>query len=122
MLRRIGGWLADWFHINDLRSSHAQLGPMRFWATLGATFAWIGVWGWLSFTATWPGNCDREGRRLLGLAKQMRCSPELLAGGPREIALFAFLWAMPAALVAALIWRGWDEWRRRSRRNLPLED
>jgi hypothetical protein len=126
MLTRIGAWLADWFHINQLRGYHAQLGPARFWAMLAVTFAWIGVWVWLSFTASWPGKCDREGRKLLGLVKELRCSPDLLAGGPTEWALFAFHWTVHTLLVLALIWRGHFEcrkWRRnRAARILPLED
>lgn len=122
MLRAIGGFLADVFGITQLRDGHAALGGLRFWTILGLTLGWIGLWAWLEITATWPGTCDHEGRRLMRFVKELRCSPDLLSGGPREIALFVFLWVIPSVLAGALVWRARFEWRKHSRRIRPMAD
>lgn len=93
--------MRSWTGIPELKEGYRQLGPARFWALMVAILAWIGVGAWLTVTANWPGTCDHEGRRTIGFLKQLGCSPDLLTGGPREWALFLWLWSMPALVIGA---------------------
>jgi hypothetical protein len=116
VLRAVGRFLAEQLGFAELKEGYRTLGSPRFFAVLISILAYCLAYAWLVADAEWPGRCDHEGRRLLGLLKQMRCSPDLLQGGATEIALFAMLWLMPAVVAAALIWRLAYEIRRRRNR------
>lgn len=90
--------------IPELKESYRQLGPMKFTAMTAGTLGYIALWVWLEMTANWPGQCDHEGRKLWGLVKELGCSADLLAGGPREWGLFAMLWSLPAVVVGTIIY------------------
>jgi hypothetical protein len=98
--------------IPELRDAYRAAGPLRFALWMGGVLLWIGIFAWLSMTATWPEGCDHSGRKLVGLIREMRCSPGLLAGGVREYALFAFLWTLPAVVIGALIYAAVKRRRR----------
>jgi hypothetical protein len=90
--------------IPELKESYRKLGPRNFWLTMSGTIAFIILGAWLSMTAQWAGQCDHSGRGLVGLVKELRCSPDLLVGGPVEIGLFIWIWSMPAIVVGCLAW------------------
>jgi len=90
--------------LSDLRESYRVLGGAKFWALISGTISWIAIGVWLMMTATWPGQCDHEGRKLIGHFKQLYCSPDLLSGGLTEYGLFAWLWSMPLFVVGLILW------------------
>lgn len=90
--------------IPELKGAYRELGPLRFVLLMGSMLLWIGTFAWLSMTATWPEGCDHSGRKLMGLIREMRCSPGLLAGGVREYALFVFIWTLPAFIIGVVIY------------------
>ena len=89
--------------ISELKEAYRQLGGRKLVLILAATFAWIGIGAWLMMSATWPGRCDHEGRRIVGYVKELYCSPELLSGGAQEIGLFFWLWSMPIGVAGFIL-------------------
>jgi hypothetical protein len=90
--------------VPELKDSYRQLGRRKFLAIIIATVAWIGGGAWFMVMASWPSQCDHEGRKIAGFIKKLYCSPDLLSGGAVEFGLFAWLWSMPALLIGVLIW------------------
>ncbi len=79
----------------------------RFWAFMGATFAWIAVDIWLSSAIDWPNGYGFHCRGQACLYVELWHSPVLI--GPRHrhpLALFQFvwMWAAPAFGVWLFIW------------------
>ena len=90
--------------IPQLKDAYRRLGAGKFWASvLGTLF--IGIFIWSVLAAEWPSQCVNGGRKLLALVNQLRCSPELLSGGPTERILFISLWSLPALFIATLVYR-----------------
>ncbi|MBJ7501610.1 MAG: hypothetical protein JHC57_17770 [Sphingopyxis sp.] len=107
-------------NIRQLRDYHAQIGPLKFWSLMAGVLAYCVGGATLMQMASWPGQCDHEGRRLTGYVKQLGCSLDLLSGGPVEYMLFVFLWSMPATVAGALIYAFVKKHRRNRNPILPL--
>ena len=89
--------------IPELREYHKKVGPLRFWSLMGCTFTWIGIGAWLAIYLNFPtaygSTCHRK-----CLLEEFWFSPALVSEGHRnvtELALFAWLWSMPALVVGA---------------------
>ena len=104
-----------------LKESHRQLGGPMFWTMLIGTLVYIGVGSWLSIVAAWPGQCDHEGRSVVGIAKEIYCSPDLLGGGAIEIGLFAWLWSLICFPLVAIAWSWINHWKRQRHNRLDSE-
>ena len=111
-------FFADVTGFTQLREGYMALGAVRFWAVMAATLAYIIMGTVLAMSANWPGNCDHEGRRLIRLVKEMRCSPDLLGGGVVEIGLFIWLWSMPVVGIVAVAWSWINHYRRKRARTI----
>ena len=106
--------------ISRLKAYHKELGPLRFWSLLIATILfillWVGADIWLSGKIGWPDSygfhCSRR-----CLIENAIHSPQLLRGGSvYELALFAHIWTMPAALAGIALWTVVKRVRRNSGR------
>ncbi len=112
----VKSFLADTFGITELRESHDALGGGKFWTLVGATLVYIAIGSTLMIMAVWPGSCDHEGRRLIGLVKKYGCSPDLLSGGATEIGLFIWLWSLPTIVIVVVAWSWINHFRRKRAR------
>lgn len=93
---------------SDLRSSHAELGPRRFWLLMFATVTCIlvlaGAKMWLEHKTGWPDAYGFHCRGRGCIIDDLIHSPALLRkGGRYEISLFALLWLVPAIVLGAAI-------------------
>lgn len=91
--------------IPELKDAYRRLGAGKFWASVLGTLAFLGIFIWSVLAAEWPAQCDHGGRKIWPLVNQLRCSPELLSGGPVELILFITLWTLPALFIATLVYR-----------------
>ncbi len=105
--------------IPELKDSYRQLGPLRFWSLMSGLLIWIVGGASLMMSATWPGHCDHQGRKIVGMIKQLYCSPDLLVGGPLEYGLFLWLWSMPVFVLGFIVYALIKKRRRNS--ILPLD-
>ncbi len=106
-------------YFTQLRGYRAALGAVRFWAVLIGTVLFIlllaGADIWLSNKIGWPEaygfHCHGRGCWI----ENWMHSPKLLRGGSAyELALFAFLWWMPAVVAGCAVY-GLLKRRRRNR-------
>ena len=91
--------------IPQLKDAYRRLGAGKFWASVLGTLAFLGIFIWSVLAAEWPVQCENGGRKIWALVNQLRCSPELLSGGPTEWILFITLWTLPAVFIATLVYR-----------------
>jgi hypothetical protein len=87
--------------ISDFKDS---IGAVKFLSLTGSLFAWL-IGGLLfSDKLGWSNKCD-YGRGFVNLLKTLYCSPSLLAEGWSEYIHFAWLWFLPAWIIAVtVIW------------------
>lgn len=91
--------------ILKMKAGYQELGPMRFSILMIGILAWIGLGVGpiiaLDYPSAFGSSCHRK-----CLIESYWYSPTLISDG-RFLAylLFAWLWSMPAVVVAALIYR-----------------
>ncbi len=94
-------WLAN----TSIARSYRTLGPLGFWSLIAAALFWIAAGIKLTMDLKWPDaygfHCHGRGCLIVEIWR----SPVLIAPGHRhleEIGLFAWLWALPAAILVVL--------------------
>ena len=87
-----------------LADIYRRLGPAKFFGIWMVLIAWVAVGIYLVRGSSIRTMCPDEGRGAIQFVKVLACSPTLLRGGAMDYSLFAWLWSMPTALVALLLW------------------
>ncbi len=93
--------------IPELKESYRKLGALRFSLILLGTCAWIAIGAWLAISLNWP---DSYGFHCHGrgcLIEDIWNSRALIKqghGSAMEWGMFLWLWSIPAAAVAALLY------------------
>lgn len=103
--------------IPELRESHRQLGPRRFWtmmlALISLIFGWAALGIWLKTETGWP---ERYGFHCHGrgcLFVDMWHSPALLSHlDVYQIGLFLWIWSIPLFAIISFLW---VRWRKQTR-------
>jgi hypothetical protein len=87
--------------IGDL---YRRMGPAKFFGMWAVLIAWVALGIYLVRWSNVRTICPDSGRGILQFVKTLACSPALLRGGAMEYGVFVWLWSIPAALVALLLW------------------
>jgi hypothetical protein len=86
----------------------------HFWQGMAAVTTWLGLGLWLRQAIGWPDAYGLHCRRSCLLLEYWH-SPALLSEpSGYTVSLFAWLWLLPAALVATLLLERVGKWRARS--------
>lgn len=97
------------------KENYKKLGPLRFWLTVGGVILWIALNVWIRITLHWPDHYGFRCHERGCFFEDMWYSPVLLKHGhPLEIALFMWIWALPAFIPCIIIWSRYQS-RKRAR-------
>lgn len=113
-------------YFGELKSYYGELGPVRFWAWFGGTILFILFVAagqlWLSDKIGWPDSYGFHCERRCWM-RHLIHSPKLLRGSSAyELALFAWLWAIPASCAGIVLYALLKRWiGKRRTKILPME-